>query len=165
MPVPSTYLRARRPTPEGIELIFANAAVPVVPFAFLIIAAFCFLDHSVLPLLFTPIVLLFCLMDSWTFCHGGPNVRHELRLFGVSIWRSEWPLEKGDCACADLIEDSVFLQQRPRWYRLSLWSCVRQRDHTLLRSNDQEELDRLVSMVNDAIKEVSANSASSYPMK
>jgi hypothetical protein len=160
VPVPATYLRARDTTPEGIELTFANVADPVAAFGFVVIGAFCFIERSAIPLLFTPIVLLFFLRDVWTFCYRGPRVRHNLQLFGVKLWRSEWHLEKIDTASADLIEDSIFMVQRPRWYKLNLWSCAQQRDHTLMRSNDPDELDRLVTLLNDTIKEVSANAAS-----
>lgn len=159
VPSPSTYLRAREATSEGIVLTFANVAGPVAPFGFLVITAFCFLDHSAVPLLFTPIALLFCVRGVWTFSYRGPRVRHDFQLFGVNLWHTEWHLDKIDGVSANLIEDSVFLNQRPRWYKLNLWSSVQQRDHTLMRSNDQEELDRLVAMINDTIKEVSANAA------
>jgi len=101
--VPTTYLRARVTTHDGVELTFGNSVAPLAPLGLVAIAAFSYLNHSAVPWLFTPILLLFFLRDVWTFCYAGPRVRHELHLFGVNVWRSEWRLDKADSASADLM--------------------------------------------------------------
>ena len=160
MPVPALYFSAKTTTLEGVELSFGQVMAPLVPWIFLLFVALCFVDHTALPLLLALALPLFLLKNVWTFCYRGPRVRHEVQLFGVSVWRSEWTLNESDSASKDLIEDSIFLTVRPRWYKLNLWSVAGDRDHTIMRSNDLDELDRLVAMLNDTIKEVSAHAAS-----
>ena len=85
---------------------------------------------------------------------------HRLSTFGITIWRRRWPLDRADSASVDLINDSAVAMYRPRWYQLNLWSCSLQSDHEVMRSNEPEELKRLMIMLNDAIGEVCAKPAS-----
>lgn len=84
------------------------------------------------------------------------SVRHTRTFFGAPLWRRVYALEDSDTASVDVIEDTIFLTQRPRWYTLSLWSSALSKDLVVMRSNDPEELRRIASILNAAIADVRA---------
>ena len=158
---PSLALTGTETTDEGIEFSFTNVMAPLFTVvAMAAILTFSLTQHSALPWLLALLLPLFWIKSSWAFCYRGPTLKFRLHLFGVVLWSRRWVLTSTDSASADLIPDSIFLMQRPQWYKLTIWSSTLQRDHVVMRSNDPEDLARLVGMLNDAIKKVCATPAS-----
>jgi hypothetical protein len=159
--VPSLALASKVTTDEGVTFSFTNVMAPVFTLLCLVaILTFSLVKHSAVPWLLVLLLPLFWGKSRWTFCYRGPSVKHRLDLFGLTLWRRQWPLRASDSASADLIEDSIFMTARPRWYKLNLWSCAQTKDHELMRSNEPADLERTVALLNDAIKEVCAKAAS-----
>jgi|SRR6185437_537512 len=157
MPVPLSALGSRRESAEGIEVAFTSTLAPVIFPVFVVLAgALSLSTRDALPLILPVALLPAYLQPRWAFCYLGPSVRHTRTLFGVPLWRRVYALEDSDTASVDVIEDTIFLTQRPRWYTLSLWSSALSKDLVVLRSNDPEELRRIASILNAAIADVRA---------
>jgi hypothetical protein len=161
MGVPVIGLTSHRTTDAGTEFYFTNVmAIWVAP----IIILFLFVNLIgqrapagwLLVLLLPPLFL----KNVWTFQRKGPSVGHEWRLFGRVLWRRTYSLGDTDRASASLIEETWYRINRPRWYRLTLSLSSLLRNPVLMRSTNPEELDRVLQMVNAAIKDTRANAAS-----
>ena len=151
-------LDSRVSTLEGIEFTFAKAMVLLVAVMGLVpIVTISLIERSLVPWLFYFLFLPLFVKSKWVFCYRGPSVSHRLNLFGLTIWTTTWPLQESDSAS---VEPADTLILREQWYELSLWSNTLQRDRTVLKSNDKEDLGRLAAMLNDAIKSVCAKAAS-----
>jgi hypothetical protein len=70
--------------------------------------------RDTLPLLLPVALLPAYLQPRWSFWYVGPSVRHTRTFFGVPLWRRVYALEDSDTAAVDVIEDTIFLTQRPR---------------------------------------------------
>lgn len=162
MPVPTIAFDSQRATADGIEFSFKSAVSPVVaPLIAVLAVALSLGTREAAPLLLALALPIAFLQSRWAFCYAGPSVRYTRVLFGVALWRSQYPLQDSDSTSVDLIEDTVFLIQRPRWYTLNLWSSALAKDRVVMLSNDPEELHRLDEMFNAAIMDVRAKAASS----
>jgi hypothetical protein len=159
--VPSLALASKVTTDEGVTFSFTNVMAPLFTLlGLVVILTFSLLKHSAVPWVLVLLLPLFWGKSRWTFCYFGPRVKHRLDLFGLTLWHRQWRLTVSDSASADLIEDSFFMTARPRWYKLNLWSCAQTKDHELMRSDEPADLERIVAMLNEAIKEVCAKAAS-----
>lgn len=161
MPVPAMAFGSRRESAEGIEFAFTSTLSPVIlPFVVVLAVTLSLATREALPLLLPLALFHVYLQPRWAFCYAGPCVRRTLMLCGAPIWRRAYALEDSDTASVDLIEDTVFLAQRPRWYKLTLWSCALSKGHVVMRSNDPDELARIAGILNAAIADVLAKSHS-----
>lgn len=159
MPVPLMAFGSRRESAEGIEFAFSSTLSPVIlPLIIVVAAALSLATREALPLLLPVALFHVYLQPRLAFCYTGPSVRRTLMLFGAPIWRRTYALEDSDTASAELIEDTVFLAQRPRWYKLTLWSSALSKDHVVMRSNEPDDLARIARILNAAIADVRAKS-------
>ena len=158
---PSVALGRETSTSEGIRFSFINAAAPFfIPVIAVSALAVCLARHSPAPALLGLLIPFFLLRSTWTFRYDGPTVERRTMLFGLTLLRKAHPLQDGDAASSEPIEDSLLLTQRPRWYRLTLWSSALRRDLEVMRSNQPEDLERTAKLLNAAIGRIRAQAAS-----
>ncbi len=158
---PSVALASRLSSTEGIQFLFSSVAAPFFTILGLVgVLALSLISHSASFSLLALALPILWVRSSWAFCYRGPAVEHRWSLFGLLIWRGRWALSNEDSASVDPIPDAAFNISRSRWYQLNLWSSQLQRDHQIMRSNEPDDLKRIAAMLNDAIKEVCARSAS-----
>ena len=161
---PSVVFGAETTTSAGIQFSFINAAAPLsIPAIATLALTFSLVRHSVAPALLALLIPLFLLKTIWLFRYVGPAVERRTTLFGIALWRRTYPLQQGDSASIDPIEDSFLLTQRPRWYRLTLWSSALGKDHEVMRSNQPDDLERTTKLLNDAIARVRGRSSAEAP--
>jgi len=158
---PSVALASKVITDEGVTFSFVSVMAPLFTiFGLVAILTFSLIQHSAAPCLAALLLPIFWAKSRWAFCYSGPTIKHRISLFGLTLWRRTWPLTDSDSASADLIDDAWYMTARPQWYKLNLWSCALRKDHELMRSNEPADLERLVAMLNDTIKDVCAKAAS-----
>ena len=138
--VPVIALTSHKATSEGAEFYFTNLMAPwLAPIIVLFLLVNLFGQRATTPWLLTlPLVALF-LKSVWVFKYKGPRVEHQWRLFGRGLWTQSYPLAATDKASSDLIEDTWYRFNRPRWYRLTLSLSSRLNDPVLMRSTNPQE--------------------------
>jgi hypothetical protein len=159
--VPVIALTSHKATNEGAEFCFTNLMAPwLAPIIVLFLLVNLFGQRATTPWLLTLPLVALVLKSVWIFKYEGPRVEHQWRLFGWSLWTQSYPLEAADKASSDLIEDTWYRFNRPRWYGLTLTLSSRLKDRVLMRSTNPQELDRVVQMLNATIKDICAKAAS-----
>jgi hypothetical protein len=142
-------------TNDGFRFEFVSvAALVFIPVILVLALTFAFAIHSAVPLLVALLIPLCFLKTTWIFRYHGPTVERRITLFGRSLLLGTHPLQHGDAASVEPVEDSVLLTVRPRWYRLTLWSTALCKDRVVMKSNRLEDLERTASLFNAAIQKV-----------
>src|SRR5262245_50245021 len=106
--MPWLSLREEIATNAEVRFVFASlTGIVIIPAILVLMLAFAFASHSALPLLMALIIPLCFVKTMWSFRYQGPVVEHRITLFGRSLLRSAYPLQSGDAAYVEPIEDSV----------------------------------------------------------
>lgn len=142
-------------TEDGCRVVFMNVVGPlIIPIVFVVALSLAFASRSFLPLLLVLVIPLTATSATWIFRYRGPTVERRVTLFGFALLKKTYPLRDGDSASIEAIEDSILLTVRPRWAKLTLWSSALGKDLVVMRSNDMDELERAVQVLNDAIRKI-----------
>lgn len=160
MAVPTSYLEMPIETEQGVTYSVRNITPGVVSIVLAGVIAAWLIARSAWPVLLLSLLAFTNREDQWHFLYNGPRIRRTVRLWGICVYSREIALAADDSASSEEIPDSLLAIYRPRWYRLTLSLSGAGRTFTLLRSNDSDDVERHVGMLNKTIRDVLAKAVS-----
>ena len=152
IPSPTNYLSVESHSESLIRLAVRGSGLGLVPIVIIAVLLGTIFFSSPWPLVLCASLPFLNTVTRWSFCRNGPTINKTMSFWGISLRTRSFPLSKGDCAYSNVIADSPLAVYRPRWYKVKLRVRSRRRDWTIIRSNDKDDLARMVALLNDSIR-------------
>ncbi len=150
--IPWRSLGEIRENDDQLQVVLANTGATVfLPVCVLGVLTLALTGRFVLSLLLALTIPISLLTVTWSVSYREPFAEKRITFFGRQLSMRRFALTLGDSVSADPIKDSPLFLARPRWYKLALWSSIEQTSRVIMRSDDEEEMEKVAERLNNAI--------------